>query len=63
MSSGDASLAPKRENTVSPILFHLGGGGEGRREGGKEVEIMRRSERRKERKVGCRIDPGWRSEI
>lgn len=53
MSSGDAFLAPKRENTVSPILFHFNTGdkivrgSKGAREGGKEVEIMRQSERKK----------------
>lgn len=50
MSSGDAFLAPKRENTVSPILFHfnagdkIGRGSEGRREGGRDNETEREAE-------------------
>lgn len=50
VSSGDAFLTPKRENTVSPILFHLNTGDKigGRERGkeGKEAEIMRQSQRK-----------------
>lgn len=36
LSSGDAFLAPKRENTVSPILFHFTRGQNWEGERGKE---------------------------
>lgn len=75
MSSGDAFLTPKRENTVSPILFHFNtgdehgrrGGVRGGRERGRDNETEREEE---EGRWECRIDlsckataVGWRSDI